>query len=256
MAIDVTERGVTHRLRRLVPAGALAWLRRRRQWLGRIRPIGGYDFGELRRIEPVSRVFGRDRGTAVDRYYIERFLDRNSADMAGRVAEFGDATYTRRFGVGAVGRSDVIHAVAGNPDATIVGDLATGAGIPSEAFDCVICTQTLQCVYDVRSAVETLHRMLKRGGVALVTVPGISQISRFDMDRWGDYWRFTSLSAERLFRDAFDGGTVDVRASGNVLASVAFMQGVAAEELRESELAHDDQDYQLLITVRAVKTHA
>ncbi|HLL89938.1 MAG TPA: FkbM family methyltransferase [Tepidisphaeraceae bacterium] len=211
------------------------------------------DLGALRTAGPVSRVFGTDRGTPLDRYYIERFLARCSADVHGRVMEVGDPTYTRRFGGDRVAQADVLHATPGNRKATIVGDLATGTGIPGAAFDCVILTQVLPFLFDVRAAVATLHRALKPGGVALVTVPCISQISRYDMDRWGDFWRFTTLSAKRLFEEAFAGGTVDVQTRGNALAATAFVQGMALEDLTPAELDPVDEDYQVIITVRAVK---
>jgi hypothetical protein len=89
--------------------------------------------------------------------------------------------------------------------------------------------------------------------VLLATFPGISQISRYDMDRWGDYWRFTTLSARRLFEEVFPPGKVTVRAYGNVLAAVAFLHGLAAEELRRQELDYHDPDYELIITLRALK---
>ncbi len=146
---------------------------------------------------------------------------------------------------------DVLHADASNPVATIVGDLATGAAIPEDRFDCVICTQTLHVIYEVEAAIATLQRMLKPGGVALVTIPGITQTCRPDRDLWGDYWRFTTLSARRLFETAFAPEDVRVEAYGNVLASIAFLEGLAAAELRREELEPRDPDYEMLITVRA-----
>ena len=130
---------------------------------------------------------------------------------------------------------DVLHVEAGHPGATIVADLADAGGIPSETFDCIICTQTLQHIYRVQDVVATLHRVLKPGGVLLVTVPGISQISRFDMDRWGDYWRFTTLSTRRLCEGYFPPANVTVEAHGNVLTVVAFLHGLAAEDLYPEE---------------------
>jgi SAM-dependent methyltransferase len=211
------------------------------------------DWGSLRRTEPVSRQFGFDRGTPIDRYYIEQFLTERANDIRGAVLEIGDATYTRRFGGKRVARSDVLHATADNRRATLVGDLASGRGIPDSAYDCIILTQTLLCIYDVKSAVAHACRALKPGGVVLATVPGISQISRYDMDRWGDYWRFTTLSAQRLFEDVFPAGNVTVQAHGNVFVAIAFLHGLAAQELRPGELNHPDPDYEVLITVRAVK---
>ncbi|MDX6677761.1 MAG: hypothetical protein QOE31_1813 [Solirubrobacteraceae bacterium] len=238
----------------------------RTRLLGRPPAVGQVRFGDLRRLSPVSRGFGFDRGLPVDRHYVEAFLRRHAGaagygagDIAGAVLEIGGDEYTRRFGnwggegESAVRSLDVLHADASNPIATLVGDLVSGDGIPAERFDCVICTQTLHVVYDVQAAVATLHRLLRPGGVALVTVAGITQACRPDRDLWGDYWRFTTLSARRLFESAFAAEDVRVEAYGNVLASIAFLHGLAAEELRAEELDARDPDYEMLIAIRAVK---
>jgi SAM-dependent methyltransferase len=225
------------------------WLRR----LGRWPPRGAIRFGALRRSTPVGRVFGFDRGQPIDRFYIERFLAAHAGDIRGTVLEVAGNDYALRFGQDRVTRCDVLHVEAGHPGATIVADLADATGVPSDAFDCIICTQTLQHVYPVRDAVSTLHRLLKPGGVLLATVPGISQISRFDMDRWGDYWRFTTLSARRLCEEHFSPAKVSIEAHGSVLTAVAFLHGLAAEDLRSEELHHHDADYELVITARGVK---
>jgi glycosyltransferase involved in cell wall biosynthesis len=209
-------------------------------------------FGSLRRLSPISRSFGFDRGQPIDRFYIEHFLSKHAADVRGQVLEIGDNAYTLRFGEGRVSRSDVLHVVAGNTGATIVADLTRAAHIPAATFDCIIFTQTLHLIYDVRAAIETLHRILKPGGVVLATFPGTSQVSQ---DEWREYWcwSFTVLSARRLFEEYFSAADLHVEAYGNVLTAVAFLHGLAAEELRQNELQHHDPQYQLLIAVRAQK---
>lgn len=214
------------------------------------RRVGPSPFGDLRRVEPVSRVFGLDRGLPVDRWYIERFLQRHADDIRGAVLEVGDDRYTRQFG--RASRSDVLNMDAEMPGTTVAADLSNPDALPNAAWDCIICMQTLQFVYDVQAAVASLRRMLKPGGVALCSLSGISQISRYDMDRWGEYWRFTSLSAQRLFDEEFGSGRAEVETSGNVLASVAFLEGISAQELKPEELDVADPDYHLVITVRAV----
>jgi SAM-dependent methyltransferase len=199
-------------------------------------------------LEPASRHFGFDRGKPVDRWYIERFLSAHRADVRGTVLEVAEPTYTQWYGDGEVKRSDVLHHT-GNDESTIVGDLTTGEGLPAAAFDCFICTQTLPFVYDVHSAVRGMANVLKPGGVVLATVPGISQVSREDKRDWGDWWRFTSQGTRRLFEGVFE--QVAVAAHGNVLSAAAFLYGYAAEDLTERELAYQDPDYELLITVRA-----
>jgi SAM-dependent methyltransferase len=206
--------------------------------------------------QPASRQFAFDRGTPIDRYFIARFLERNAETIRGRVLEVGDRGYTQSYGGDRVSRSDVLHVTSGNPDATIVGDLATGKGIPEGAFDCMILTQTLHVIYDVHSAVKTIHRLLRPGGVALVTIPGITPISRFDADQWGDFWRMTPAACKRLFAEAFSPDAVEVEAFGNVRLAAAYLYGLAAEEIPASAFFASDPDYPLLICIRAKRANA
>jgi SAM-dependent methyltransferase len=216
-------------------------------------PIGRLDFGDLRRVTPISQSFGFDRGLPIDRYYIEGFLALHAEDIRGRVLEIADNRYTRQFGGSRVTRSDVLNLTPDNPHATIIADLANAGAIPSNAFDCIVFTQTLQYIYEPQTAVKTLYRILKPEGVLLASFPVISQICRYDMDRWGDYWRFTDGSIRRLLGDIFTPENVTVQAHGNILAAISFLHGLAAHELRPPELEHHDPDYQILITARAVK---
>jgi hypothetical protein len=210
-------------------------------------------WGGLRRLTPVSRVFGFDRGMPIDRFFIDEFLDEHRERIQGSVLEIADGTYTRRFGRDVV-RSDVLYPVPGNSAATVVGDLATGAGVPMDSYDCIILTQTLQFIYDFTGAVKTCHDALRSRGTLLATISGTSQISRYDMDRWGEYWRFTDLAARKVFCGVFGDNNVEVSTYGNVLACVAFLHGLSVGELRRSELLYRDPDYQLIIAVCARKS--
>ena len=209
------------------------------------------DWGTLRNVNPVTRGFGYDRGQPVDRYYIERFLAANATDISGHVLEVGDATYTARYGTD-VSKSSILHVDPHAPGATVIADLQHAPHLASDTFDCVICTQTLQFVYDVRGAIETIARVLKPGGVVLATVPGISQTDDATWSRsW--FWSFTPLAVERLFGEVFDAKAVQVEGHGNVLTATAFLQGLATEDLSREELQHHDPAYPMLVTVRAMK---
>ena len=215
-------------------------------------PVGQVSFGNLRQLEPISKNFGYDRGRPIDRYYIENFLDRHANDVRGRVLEIKDYYYTRRCGGDRVNTSDVLDVDEDNPLATIVADLTRADHVPSNAFDCILFNQTLQLIYDMRSAIQTLHRILKPGGVLLATFPGITQINYEDnSDYW--CWSFTQLSVRRLFAESFPEENIRVDAHGNVLAAIAFLHGLAANELRRKELDYRDPDYEVVITLRAVK---
>ncbi|HKC23928.1 MAG TPA: glycosyltransferase, partial [Thermoanaerobaculia bacterium] len=239
------------RMRDLRVADVGSWARDRLA-SARVPRVGRVRLGMLRRTEPISRRFGFDRGLPIDRVYIERFLDRNRLAIRGRVVEVGDDAYTVRFGGDRVARRDVLNVSAGAPGTTIVADLARADGVPSESFDCILLTQTLQYVWDLAAAVRTLRRLVAPGGVVLATFPGLTPIARLSFgDRW--YWGLTGASARKLFGDEFGAENVEVESHGNVLASIGFLHGLASEELTEAEIALQDPAYQLLITVRATK---
>ena len=240
----------------VLPLGLRQWLRAQQRRLGLHRtPVGAVAYGDLRRLAPISPVFGLDRSLPViDRYYIERFLASHAGDISGRVLEMGDAAYTSRFGGDRVTRSDVLHYVAGNPEATIVGDLTKADHIPSDSFDCIILTQTLQMIFDVRAALHHLHRILKPGGVLLATSHGISRIARREgIDPWGEYWHFTAQSTRHLFGALFPADHLEIVTYGNVLSAAASLYGLAAADLTTQELDYCDPNFEVIIAVRAQK---
>lgn len=219
---------------------------------------------------PTSTYFGFDRGTPVDRFYIDEYLSRFGSSegyatgaIQGRVLEIGGREYIDRFGTfgdepgpGVVTRVDILHANDANPEATFVGSLEDPGCLPADTFDCIVCTQTLHVIYDFRAALRSMHAALAPGGVLLLTVPGITRACTPDRDEWGDWWRFTGSSVRRLLEEVFEPEQVYVESYGNVLSAVSFLHGLAAEELRPSELAGRDPDYEVIIAARAVKARA
>ena len=218
-----------------------------RQWVRRIRrPALPRIF---RRTSPLSASWGFDRGTPVDRYYIERFLEVHRRDIAGRTLEVADSEYTNRYGTG-VTKSDVLDIDPSNKQATLIADLSVGNQLPISAFDCFILTQTLHLIFDIESAVGNAYRLLRPGGVLLATVPSVSRIA---VEASEDCWRLTVTSCTRLFAKSFGAENTTVKSYGNVMTCVAFLQGMASEELSHRELAKNDEAFPLVIGVRAVK---
>ncbi|MFQ5678553.1 MAG: methyltransferase domain-containing protein [Gemmatimonadota bacterium] len=217
-------------------------------------PTGYVRFGHLRRLTPISPIFGFERGQPIDLYYIARFLQAHADDIRGRALEMGDDTYLRRFGGSRVSRADVMNMVP-SPQATIVADLARpDAELPQSAFDCIVFTQTLPMIFDLRTALGHLHRMLKPEGVLLLTSPGIARVGRrLGRDAWGEYWRVTGPGAERLLRETFPGAEIRVTTYGNVLAAISYLHGLAAEELTEAELDRVDPDFEVIVAARVLK---
>jgi SAM-dependent methyltransferase len=229
---------------------ARGWLSRR-GWQKRLarwrRPAW---LGTIRRTSPLSEHYGADRGIPVDRYYIEQLLAAERAAITGRVLEVLNRDYTERFGTD-VGQSDILDINPGNSNATIVADLAAANSIPTGTFDCFILTQTLQYIYDLKAAIFHAHRILRPGGMLLCSVPTVARIDSDEIET--EYWRLTAKACTRLFADVFAGGEIEVRARGNLLTSVAFLMGMAAEELSTRELGRDDPFFPLIVTVRATK---
>lgn len=224
-------------------------IRRLYQTLTRYRnPVATAD---LLRTEPISRTFGLDRGTPIDRYYIDGFIARHHHDIKGCVVEIGDDRYTRRFGLPDLTEVRILNPGNKPGAGDITGDLTAIDGLPEGIADCLILTQTLNFIYDLDAAVAGCVHLLKPGGVVLGSVAGVTQISRYDADRWGDYWRFTAQSLARLLDTRL---VADITLHGNVLAAHALLDGIAVEDLPNPRLLDDtDHDYPVTLTFRACR---
>lgn len=213
---------------------------------------GTINTGDFDRTTPFSNDFGFDRGGAIDRYYIERFLSDHEQDVRGTVLEIGDNEYTLRFGKSRIEKSEILHVDHSNKKATIVGDITNLPNVPSGSFDTIILTQTLHLIYDFDKAVATCHRLLKPGGVLLITVPGISPI---DKGPWKDYWlwSFTEVSITRVLKEVFCDQQVFTRTYGNVFVAASFLYGMGLPEFDKSKLDFCDPSYPVIIGARAIK---
>lgn len=203
----------------------------------------------FRRTTPISAVWGFDRGTPIDRYYIENFLRKHRRDITGHTLEVADTGYTNRFGID-VTHVDILDVDSSNEAATLVADLSIRDQIPESAFECFICTQTLHFIYDIKEAIRNAYRLLRYEGVLLATLPCVSRVAAEERE---DHWRLTVDSCSRLFAEVFGAENVTVSHCGSVATCVAFLQGVAAEEMSHRKLEQVDSFFPLIICVRAVK---
>jgi hypothetical protein len=243
---------------RMRARGRLPLLTRARQiatpsaiWVNRRLPGRPVDWGTLRRTSPFSDHYGYDRGKPIDRFYIERFLEARRSAIRGAVLEVGDPEYTRRFGGERVTHSHVVDIAPGNPQATLVADLCAPRSLAACAFDCVILTQTLQLLSEQVVALQNLWTSMRAGGALLVTVPCVSRVERKTPET--DFWRYTPRGLELLIAKTCPGARIVSEGRGNVLAAVAFLMGLASEDLSESELEAEDPYFPLLICATVIK---
>ncbi len=195
---------------------------------------------------PASRTFGAERGKPIDRYYIEKFLYENKQRICGETLEIAETTYSIQYGEDRLGHAYMLHVEGWGEDA-IKGNLETGEGIEEYRYDTLVITQTLMFTYDLKSVAKNIYRALKRGGTALITVSGISQISRYDADRWGSYYSFHEDALHRLFEPLFGQGNVRVESYGNVKTAVAMLYGLCCEDLVVDDFETNDEDYPVII---------
>lgn len=211
---------------------------------------------DVRSILPVSRVFGLDRGKPIDRHYIEKFLLANAPLIRGSVLEVGGLDYTRMFAPAALGCARILDYRSARDGSTLVADLSNPDGCPAEIADCFVCTHTFNFIFDVNAAARSAWKLLKPGGTLLATVAAITQISQYDSERWGDYWRFTPDSVQRIFQPVF-GSDLQIESFGNLAAAIALLRGEAAEDLPDpSLLDNSDPDYPVVIAIVARKSDA
>lgn len=215
----------------------------------RLRPAAG----DQPSAEPLSRVFGLDRGKPIDRHYIEQFLAGHAQMIKGAVLEVGGLDYTRMFAPTALDGARILD-FRGVPDAvTLVADLARPDDCPAEIADCFVCTHTFNFIFDVAAAARSAWRLLKPGGMLLATVAAITQISQYDHVRWGDYWRFTPDSLGAIFGPLF-GDQLEISSYGNLAAAIALLRGAAVEDLADAAVLDGaDPDYPIVIGLAARK---
>ncbi|QQS07885.1 MAG: methyltransferase domain-containing protein [Phycisphaerales bacterium] len=200
---------------------------------------------------PISPLVGTDRGTPIDRRYIEQFLERYKSDIKGRVLEIKDPDYTRQFGGQNVTHSDVLDIATSNTLANIHDDIKTMHSIADETYDCFICTQTLQYIDDLDGAIRNMKRVLKPGGVMLVTLPTLGKIDGQEENIPGHYWRLTPDLARLVFERHFPADHIRIESWGNLRLAFAFLAGLTVEDMSTRELETHDPLFTCGVFIRA-----
>ncbi|MEK7576587.1 MAG: methyltransferase domain-containing protein [Patescibacteria group bacterium] len=215
-----------------------------------LKPASGYVLLDHRTsLKPLSAKYGFDRGTPIDRYYIDKFLSENKQFIYGRCLEIHDNYYTVKFGEDRVTKSDVLDLHQDCKNATIYGNLKNIPHVPDNSFDCIILTQTLGMIDDCDAALYECYRILKPDGHLLFTSKAMGPV----YDPEGSYWKFTRSGIKYLFSKFFNPNNLEVSSFGNVLVGQAFWVGMAVEDLRTEDLEHDDSRYEIIITAVAKK---
>jgi SAM-dependent methyltransferase len=233
----------------------LSLLRKLKNGKRRAHGIFAMSAGRIAACRPLSMHYGDDRGTPVDRYYIDKFLSAHAADLRGRVLEVGEDSYSRRFGGVRIERQEVLHLHHGHPGATITGDITDPSTLAAQQFDCILFMQTLELVFDFNAAVANLRRALRPGGVLLLTASGVTAICN---NKWRNsfYWMFTPRALKGILESHFDSNHVSVEGFGNLYAATAFLHCAAVQDLSQRKLDRlpdpEEPEYVIVTGARAV----
>lgn len=96
------------------------------------------------------------------------------------------------FGVDWQGTSEFHYGYATKAD--LYAD-CTNTGLEAGSFDTLLSTQVIEHIYDTHAYLQECHRLLKKEGVAIFTVPLTWETHAEPFD----YYRFTRFSLEKLF---------------------------------------------------------
>ena len=208
----------------------------------------------------LSKSFGTDRGTPVDRMLMELFLQKYCDDEnTGNLLEFSDSSFSDALFP--LANKYVFHFQEGLiPDLgvgnAIVGDLnLLPLPILQAKFDLIISTQVLAFTKNPFLVAQNLVAMLSVGGRIIGTEPFMSQISDYDDNRWGDYFRFTTKGLEQVFSS---NSNVQIATStfplGNYQSTRMSLQGIVQED--KIPLLHGSDNAYTLVGYEIIKIHS
>jgi hypothetical protein len=211
-----------------------------------VPPFQKVDWGQLRRFHAICKGFGFSRGTPVDRYYLNRFVEEIRERVAGKTVELGgvstNATWYRWSHVTSFTAVDVRP----GPGVDLVGDIHDPGLLPPDSADAVIAFNVLEHCAQPWVVVDNMRSWLRTGGHAFCMVPGAQRIHQMP----SDFWRPMPGAVHWMFRAFSDH---QVRQYGNPTSVIASYMGIAAEELSAEELDATHPDYPAAICVTARK---
>ena len=204
-------------------------------------------------LSPISDYCGFERGRPLDRYYIDKFIKENQSSIKGFILEFLEPEYASVYAE-PTSKIETMDIDITNKSATIIGDIRNAYNIQSSYFDCIIATQLLQFIDDLDASLSELIRILKPGGVMLISVPSVSRIDPIaGVD--GDYWRFTCSSLTYLLTKHKD-VTFTINSAGNLYAIGISLLGGTVEDANVAKLSYNDQNFPLVIFAKVSKKNA
>lgn len=137
----------------------------------------------------LTRRIGRTLSAKLTRRTLDRFILAHAS--SGRTLDLGSqqgpyaAHFPRRVAVD----------ISAGPGVHVVGD-AIALGFADDSFDVVLCTEMLEHISEPQRAIDEMRRVLRPGGVLLLTTRFLFPIH----DAPHDYFRYTKYGLRHLLR--------------------------------------------------------
>ena len=206
-------------------------------------PFGCNGLGLFTRSEPICTEFGYSRGTPVDRYYLERFLEANTAFIRGQVLDVGSDGFTLK---GFAAGLESITTIDANPDMNpdVIGDVHNRRVFRRASFDCVLLLNVLEHCRRPQVVIDNVQTWLRKGGTLLAAIPNAQRIHAGPVD----CWRILPDGCRELCKNWND---VQITTFGNCATSLAALSGLAVEDLVAEIRDYQDARYPVLTCIRA-----
>jgi len=128
-----------------------------------------------------------------DRYLLNQQVKKYSKNLYGQVLDIGSGGFDRYSDLISYD-SYVKMDISPGKNVDIVGS-ATSIPFGDSSFDCLVSTQVFEHLADPSRAASEAFRVLRSGGILLVTVPQINELH----EEPNDYWRYTKFGLKELF---------------------------------------------------------
>lgn len=209
-------------------------------------PIGTLNWGDLRRGKPFCNEFGFERGTPIDRYYLDKFISSIRHLVKGKVVEIGGALSNReQYGFENTSTYDAVDLLS-SPFVNICGDIHESNLLKPDYYDTILLFNVLEHCHTPQKVVDNIHNWLASSGYCLAIVPNAQRIH----NNPGDYWRILPDGMKTLFQNF---AKVQVTTYGSPTSLIASYMGIAAQELTHDELTEINPLYPVTTCLVAQK---
>ncbi|WP_232014476.1 class I SAM-dependent methyltransferase [cyanobacterium endosymbiont of Rhopalodia gibberula] len=215
--------------------------------LGLLSPeINSLDWGNFKKLVPIYYLFGLTRGTLIDCYYLNQFIEEIREEIQGKILEIGGTSKDRDFYEVTSQDSYQVLNLGPGLGIDIMGYIHDPSVIEPESVDSVIIFNVLEHCYDPWIAVQNIYRWLKIGGKYFAMVPNTVRIHGTPVD----YWRPLHDRIKYLFEDFSE---QKLYIYDSLITLIASYHGIATEELSSEEINNFNPGYPVITCIVAEK---